>query len=102
MIRGAGAVGDDQAGAEDGRADVAAGIVRQQQHDDHAGDRGEAGAEMQEASQQRTPRWDLFWILSRVRHRIIPPDRPRRSNLDLSLIHISEPTRLGMISYAVF
>src|SRR5450759_4466289 len=26
----------------------------------------------------------------------------RRSALDLSLIHISEPTRLGMISYAVF
>src|SRR5450756_2625742 len=29
--------------------------------------------------------------------------RPRYSvALDLSLIHISEPTRLGMISYAVF
>src|SRR5450756_1291906 len=26
----------------------------------------------------------------------------RRAILDLSLIHISEPTRLGMISYAVF
>src|SRR5450756_2799656 len=25
-----------------------------------------------------------------------------RTDLDLSLIHISEPTRLGMISYAVF
>ena len=25
-----------------------------------------------------------------------------RADLDLSLIHISEPTRLGMISYAVF
>src|SRR5450759_5357972 len=25
-----------------------------------------------------------------------------RARLDLSLIHISEPTRLGMISYAVF
>src|SRR5450759_1458003 len=27
---------------------------------------------------------------------------PSRHNYDLSLIHISEPTRLGMISYAVF
>src|SRR5450756_2133262 len=27
---------------------------------------------------------------------------PTARNLDLSLIHISEPTRLGMISYAVF
>src|SRR5450756_2764307 len=29
-------------------------------------------------------------------------DAPVRDDLDLSLIHISEPTRLGMISYAVF
>src|SRR5450756_2736558 len=28
--------------------------------------------------------------------------RSRRAILTLSLIHISEPTRLGMISYAVF
>src|SRR5450756_2596789 len=28
--------------------------------------------------------------------------RPGRAQRDLSLIHISEPTRLGMISYAVF
>src|SRR5450756_302726 len=29
-------------------------------------------------------------------------DVRRRKDLDVSLIHISEPTRLGMISYAVF
>src|SRR5450756_489244 len=28
--------------------------------------------------------------------------RPESTSLGLSLIHISEPTRLGMISYAVF
>src|SRR5665648_796776 len=28
--------------------------------------------------------------------------RPARPDVPLSLIHISEPTRLGMISYAVF
>src|SRR5450756_2032852 len=33
---------------------------------------------------------------------IIGPDRPCTVVFDLSLIHISEPTRLGMISYAVF
>src|SRR5450756_2827568 len=32
-----------------------------------------------------------------VREIMIP-----RAQMDLSLIHISEPTRLGMISYAVF
>src|SRR5450759_5802728 len=31
----------------------------------------------------------------------LPPE-PGRPGLELSLIHISEPTRLGMISYAVF
>src|SRR5450759_5710731 len=30
------------------------------------------------------------------------PRTPVNSNSELSLIHISEPTRLGMISYAVF
>ena len=29
-------------------------------------------------------------------------DKIKRALVDLSLIHISEPTRLGMISYAVF
>src|SRR5450756_1576395 len=32
----------------------------------------------------------------------IPAQSPNKALLDLSLIHISEPTRLGMISYAVF
>ena len=32
----------------------------------------------------------------------IMPDARKRAVLNLSLIHISEPTRLGMISYAVF
>src|SRR5450759_3215729 len=31
-----------------------------------------------------------------------PPRRNRKLLVHLSLIHISEPTRLGMISYAVF
>src|SRR5450756_2243034 len=31
-----------------------------------------------------------------------PEQREAVETLDLSLIHISEPTRLGMISYAVF
>src|SRR5450756_3034414 len=31
-----------------------------------------------------------------------PADRCTGTSLRLSLIHISEPTRLGMISYAVF
>src|SRR5450756_1072223 len=35
---------------------------------------------------------------------LVPPllDEARRAAMGLSLIHISEPTRLGMISYAVF
>src|SRR5450756_3073051 len=35
-------------------------------------------------------------------HRHLRRDRPPRAGQGLSLIHISEPTRLGMISYAVF
>src|SRR5450756_1440130 len=31
-----------------------------------------------------------------------PRTHAERDHIDLSLIHISEPTRLGMISYAVF
>ena len=34
--------------------------------------------------------------------KIVPEPRNPEIRLDLSLIHISEPTRLGMISYAVF
>src|SRR5450756_1727048 len=37
-----------------------------------------------------------------VRGRVPMPDAPADSPVVLSLIHISEPTRLGMISYAVF
>src|SRR5659263_728837 len=33
---------------------------------------------------------------------IFAPNLPEWTLTDLSLIHISEPTRLGMISYAVF
>src|SRR5450759_4995535 len=32
----------------------------------------------------------------------MPSQREPQVQVDLSLIHISEPTRLGMISYAVF
>eukprot|EP00825_Cyclidium_porcatum_P033245 TRINITY_DN352_c0_g1_i1.p3 TRINITY_DN352_c0_g1~~TRINITY_DN352_c0_g1_i1.p3 ORF type:complete len:101 (-),score=2.41 TRINITY_DN352_c0_g1_i1:30-332(-) len=35
-------------------------------------------------------------------HALHKPGNPMYSALILSLIHISEPTRLGMISYAVF
>src|SRR5450759_5576315 len=57
-------------------------------------------------------------LLSRVMEFLVPEDfaseahrlvyeaclalADRREGVDLSLIHISEPTRLGMISYAVF
>src|SRR5450756_1238423 len=36
--------------------------------------------------------WQLKWVLCR--------NALLQQNMDLSLIHISEPTRLGMISYA--
>ena len=35
-------------------------------------------------------------------HMHVDPKHPDDPDRDLSLIHISEPTRLGMISYAVF
>ena len=41
--------------------------------------------------------WGKLPVLKVGRKAII-----RRDTLELSLIHISEPTRLGMISYAVF
>src|SRR5450756_392618 len=51
----------------------------------------------------------LAWAPRKValRHGELAPDPPGwktalRFDVDLSLIHISEPTRLGMISYAVF
>src|SRR5450756_2902231 len=37
-----------------------------------------------------------------TRHLRFDPADPAWPDRDLSLIHISEPTRLGMISYAVF
>src|SRR5450756_1100714 len=50
-----------------------------------------------------------FFSRNRVRcrfYRSVPAGHqrfnPSHPSLDLSLIHISEPTRLGMISYAVF
>src|SRR5450759_3001833 len=36
------------------------------------------------------------------RHKMMHVGRKCGASLELSLIHISEPTRLGMISYAVF
>src|SRR5450756_1837237 len=53
-----------------------------------------------------------FWMSlsasTRAGSTVIPPPPPAHANdvnessMNLSLIHISEPTRLGMISYAVF
>ena len=40
--------------------------------------------------------WESFWLIQGVFAWLVFPF------LGLSLIHISEPTRLGMISYAVF
>src|SRR5450759_1910397 len=57
------------------------------------------------------PQWELpdvlarsvqrFGLASEVRATGRPPSG-QNARLRLSLIHISEPTRLGMISYAVF
>src|SRR5450756_360806 len=44
----------------------------------------------------------VSWLLLRGRCRDCREPISRRYPLGLSLIHISEPTRLGMISYAVF
>src|SRR5450756_2783856 len=44
------------------------------------------------------PRWDFFTSIPPLDRTLIPHDTVK----GLSLIHISEPTRLGMISYAVF
>src|SRR5450756_2772450 len=43
------------------------------------------------------PRWSRM-----ERHAPLKRDKTPGTNKHLSLIHISEPTRLGMISYAVF
>src|SRR5450756_2367713 len=44
----------------------------------------------------------LGWTLSKLFTPLPPASAPSRARPGLSLIHISEPTRLGMISYAVF
>ena len=44
---------------------------------------------------------DAKWKVVMFHHDIYGSGQPH-SDTDLSLIHISEPTRLGMISYAVF
>src|SRR5450756_1353034 len=50
-------------------------------------------------------RWTIWSRLpsgARPREHEAPGAREARTSHELSLIHISEPTRLGMISYAVF
>src|SRR5450756_2992826 len=41
-------------------------------------------------------------VQDRITELLDASEKARRELQDLSLIHISEPTRLGMISYAVF
>ena len=53
--------------------------------------------EMLAETDLRLPRVPNDFISSWAQYTVMLPDR-----LNLSLIHISEPTRLGMISYAVF
>src|SRR5450756_1058524 len=52
----------------------------------------------------RAPRSKRYDTARRRRERspAARSEQPRSDVVDLSLIHISEPTRLGMISYAVF
>src|SRR5450756_410184 len=51
--------------------------------------------------QEEAPR-DLLKVDPALRQIQIDKIQQVKSTRDLSLIHISEPTRLGMISYAVF
>src|SRR5450759_5509931 len=49
---------------------------------------------------QNAHTWDTMALA--LDRPLVAVDLPGHGHSDLSLIHISEPTRLGMISYAVF
>ena len=55
-------------------------------------------ASQQLVVQMRHSQWDAEHLLSGL----LQIDNSLSAKILLSLIHISEPTRLGMISYAVF
>src|SRR5450756_3142891 len=81
---------------------------------------GEVRSRLRERFDVTLPRFDLMAQLDKVPEGMTLSDVSKRmmvsngnvtglverlvesGHLDLSLIHISEPTRLGMISYAVF
>src|SRR5450756_3138218 len=71
------------------RASAASDVYKRQRHEDRAG-QDQGRAEGGDKARQGAPR------------QLQEPGRVHPAVLGLSLIHISEPTRLGMISYAVF